>query len=156
MKMTKERKYVISLTLVFILLIIACAISFILGFVDMSEKDTLGSNIFELIYMTFHAIVLLVGLAFCIAHLKGNNYHIMRNLMYQEGYHQVSRTAIIIASILSGIGFLTGTYFALVLCGVPLPYLNFPIMLRLILVNTPFTVFIVGLFFIFYPLVYKK
>lgn len=156
MKMTKERKYVISLTLVFILLIIACAISFILGLVDMSEKDTLGSNIFELIYMTFHAIVLLVGLAFCVAYLKGNNYHIMRNLMYQEGYHEVSKTARIIAIIFASVSFLVGIYFFLVLLDFGLPYLGFPIMLRLILVNTPFTVFIVSLFFIFYPFVYKK
>ena len=157
MKMTRERKYVISLTIVFIFLMLACIASIAYGFYEANRTNDLGNNVFEIIYITFHFIVCFVGLAFCIAYLKGNNYHIFKNMMYKYKTDIVSRPAMIIMSIFCVLGLSLFIYFGLVLLrvGVPVPF-HFPIFLQLILVNTPFTVFIVTLYFICYPLVYKK
>ena len=157
MIMTKERKYVISLAIIFVFLILACIASYVYGFKVAIDNDDLGNNGFEIVYMTFHLIVCFTGLAFCIAYLKGNNYHIFKNMMYKYKTDIISRPAMIIMSIFCLLGLSLTIYFGLVLLkiGIPVPF-HFPIFLQLIMVNTPFTIFVVTLYFICYPLVYKK
>lgn len=153
----KERYYVTSLAILLAVMIIACIISFVLGFKSVIENQSINNNIFEIIYMTFHLIFTAVCFIFCISALKGNSYHILRNMMYKR-YNQelVSKPAMIIMGIFAAIGLATGVYFTLVLANVAPNPLDFPIFLRLILVNTPYTIFIIATYFICYPLVYKK
>lgn len=156
MQKSKERKYVTSLALIFIFLIVATIASIVYGFMEVARTNDFNNNVFELIYIVFHLIVCFTGLAFCIAYLKGNNYHILKNMMYKYKTDVISRPAMIIMSIFCFAGLATFIYFFLVLLNfAPVPF-HFPIFLRLIMVNTPFTIFIVTLYFICYPLVYKK
>ena len=152
-----ERKYLKSLLIVVVILFAAAIFSFIYAIMKISENGDALDNTLELIYMAVHIITLVFAGSLVFKCLKTNKgSEIMKGLMVVPNTRAASKGARIVAIVLSSVGFLTGLYFTLVLCGVPLPYFHFPIALLLDLVNSPFTVFIVGLFFIFYPTIYKK
>ena len=152
-----ERKYLKSLFVVFIVLLVGSIFSLIYALVDIYKNETILNNILELLYMAVHIIILVMGLLFTLSAIRSNKgSHIMKSLMITPNTRLTSKPARAIAIIFSTIGLGTCIYFILVLCGMPLPYFHFPITLLLILVNSPFTLFIVGLYFIFYPYIFHK
>lgn len=152
-----EETYLKVLLAVFIVLLVGAIASLIYALVVIFQTDAILNNILELVYMGVHIIALVLGISFIYNALKSKKgSYIMKTLMIVPNTKEASKRARIIAIILSSFGFLGGVYFTLVLCGTPLPYFNFPIALLLDLVNSPFSVCIVGLFFIFYPNVYQK
>ena len=152
-----EENYLKALFVVFAILLLAGLFSFIFAVSMAIEKGDGLNYLFELIYMVLHLMILGVGTTFAIATLKlKKGSQIMKSLMIIPNTTVRSRPATIIASVLSFLGFGTGIYFLLILFGLDLPHFTFPIALILILVNVSFTIFLVGLFFVFYPTVFHK
>lgn len=154
--MTKlEKNYLLSLLIVFIVIFVAGIGSMVYAFIVIFQQNSILNNILELIYMAVHLIAAFLGIYFSRAALRsGQGSNIMKTLMIDPRFNGPSKMARIVAIVLSSVGLLAGTYFTLVLCGVPLPSFNFPIALVLDLINSPFTVFIIGLYFVFYPTIY--
>ncbi len=152
-----EKNYLVSILVAFIALLAAGVFSFIYALINIYQNGTIMNNILELLYMAVHLIVCVMGIMFTIGTIKSNEgSHFMKSLMISPKTKSASKPARIIAISLATLGLLIGIYFTLVLCGVPLPYFHFPIALLLDLVNSPFTMFIIGLFFIFYPNIYHR
>ena len=152
-----ERKYLLSLFIVFIVLMVAAVGSMVYAFVVIFQQGSILNNILELFYLGIHIIFLTMGIIFTTNALKSKKgSSIMRTLTVVPHYNVASIPARVISIVLSAFGFVVGVYFTLVLCGVPLPYFHFPIALLLDLVNAPFSLFIVGLYFFLYPFVYRK
>lgn len=152
-----ERKYLIALMIVFIVLFAAAIGSLIAAFIIIYHQQSILNNLLELIYLAVHIVATVLGGYMCYSALKSKKgSFMMRGLMIHSSHKKYNKPARIIAIILCAFSFAIGVYFTLVLCGVPLYAFHFPIALVLDLVNSPFSVFIVGLFFIFYPNVYLK
>ena len=150
----KERNYILALFIGEIALVVLAVFSMVYAIVKIGEQGSMNNNFLELLYMGIHIVILVTALIFTKTALDKGSY-IMRNLMYsQHGGRSV--TAMVIAGILSALGLGTAVYFALVLFGLPLPSWNFPIALLLDLVNSPLTLFYVGIFFLFFPFIGPK
>ncbi len=152
MKKIKERNYFIITTAAIAFLMAVCIASFVICFVSMAKDGSVSNNIFEIIYLAFHFIVLFLGLYFAIIAIK-NGSQFMKSLMFTRANQKVrSKTASIIALVLSIVGFVAFTYFFLALFVKQIPSFNFPIVLIYDLINTPLSLFIIGLLFYFYPI----
>ena len=150
-----EKNYLTILLAVFIAILVAAIFSLIYALVDIAIKGTILDNILELIYMCVHIVATVLAITFALKAIKSpKGSHIMKTLMVNEDGTDINKFSRVVAIILSTLGLAGGIYFLLVICGVPLPYFHFPITLILDLINTPLSIFIVGLFFIFYPYIY--
>ena len=149
----KEKNYFLTLFIISIALEVLCILSFVFGFIKMSQNGDINNNIFELIYMVVHLLIVFMAIYFCLMAYK-NGSSIMRQLMYMRDHDRlISKTALVISLTLSLLGLGTCIYFTLALFMESIPTFNFPIMLLLILINSPLTVFIFGLAFFLYPLI---
>ena len=152
---TLEKNYLKAMLAVFIAILIAAVFSLVYAFVDIAINGTILNNILELVYMGVHIIAAVLAITLVIKAIKSpKGSHIMKTLMINDDGTRINKVARVVAIILSVFGLAIGIYFLLVICGVPLPYFHFPITLILDLINSPFSVFIVALFFIFYPYIY--
>ena len=152
-----ERNYLKAMFVTFVIILLGAVVSLIYSLVIIFQTDAITNNILELLYMVIHIIAAFLGLSFVINALKSDKgSYIMKNLMHKQGTTVPSVVARVVAIVLSTLGLFGGVYFSLVLAGVPLPSFHFPIALVLDLINSPFTVFIIGLYFIFYPFIYSK
>ena len=152
-----ERNYLIALFAVIIAILVAALFSLVYGLVIIAQTGTILNNILELVYMGVHIVASFLALSFVIQALRGKKgSYIMKRLMINDEGSAPAKVFRVVAIVLSTLGLAGGTYFLLVICGVQLPYFNFPIALILDLINSPYSVFAVGLFFIFYPIIYFK
>ena len=152
-----ERKYLISLLIVFVFLVVMAIASFVYASIIIYQQNSITNNILELFYMGVHIVALVLGIYFVVQALKSpKGSYIMKSLSLDESFRRANKVVRIIAIVFSSFGFIIGLYFTLVLCKVPLPYFNFPIALILDLINSPFSLFVLGMYFIFYPVIYLK
>ena len=155
MNKEQEKKYA---TLIFIDTIFLMVIS-IAGFVYACywffHGESINNNIFEMIFYVGHLLILLFAMYFALmARKKG--LVVIKSLMYKDTHGARSTTALVIASVLSSLAFLAFCYFIVALFNVNLPRFNFPILLLVILVVVPLTVWTIGIFFVLHPILDRK
>ena len=148
----KEQNY-FKLTFVTAVLLVVCTIvSFVsLIFAFSKGVEVAGNNVFELMYMAFHFLVVGLACVFSLRAIKDNKSIILNTLMYSQ-YHRRSRPAMIIAATLATIGLGFFIYTLLVVLNVGVPHFNFPLGLNLDILNTALTLLLMGLIFFFYPI----
>ena len=148
----KEQNY-FKLTFVTAVLLVVCTIvSFVsLIFAFSKGVESAGNNVFELMYMAFHFLVVGLACVFSLRAIKDNKSIILNTLMYSQ-YHRRSRPAMIIAATLATIGLGFFIYTLLVVLNVGVPHFNFPLGLNLDILNTALTLLLMGLIFFFYPI----
>ena len=100
----KEQNY-FKLTFVTAVLLVVCTIvSFVILISAFSKGvEVAGNNVFELMYMAFHFLVVGLACVFSLRAIKDNKSIILNTLMYSQ-YHRRSRPAMIIAATLATIG----------------------------------------------------
>ena len=119
-----------------------------------SGRENFNNNIFELIYMAVHLVILATAIIFSIQSLKqGSSF--MNDLMYDER-KIVSKKAKIISLVFSFLGLFALIYSTLLFFKVDIPSFHFPLGLIIILINVGLAVFIIALFFYFYPIIHGK
>ena len=149
----RETIYATIILIVVIFLMILCIASFIYAVYTFSHGENINNNIFELIYMAFHFIVLFLAAYFALQARK-NGLMFTKRIIYDEhGY--LSKVAFVVACVLTFIGFAVFVYFTLAFFIKDIPSFNFPVTLILDLINTPLTIFLIGLFFVLHPFVFK-
>jgi len=148
----KEQNY-FKLTFVTAVLLVVCTIvSFVILISAFSKGvEVAGNNVFELMYMAFHFLVVGLACVFSLRAIKDNKSIILNTLMYSQ-YHRRSRPAMIIAATLATIGLGFFIYTLLVVLNVGVPHFNFPLGLNLDILNTALTLLLMGLIFFFYPI----
>ena len=149
----KEQNY-FKLTFVTAVLLVVCTIvSFVILISAFSKGvEVAGNNVFELMYMAFHFLVVGLACVFSLRAIKDNKSIILNTLMYSQ-YHRRSRPAMIIAATLATIGLGFFIYTLLVVLNVGVPHFNFPLGLNLDILNTALTLLLMGLIFFFYPFI---
>ena len=152
----REKTYIKSFFAMIIILLILGIVSFVYSIVEIFNTQTLNNNIFELIYMGLHLIIVVFILMMTKSSLNKEESVVFKPLMMQKGDRFSNRKAQVIALILGIGGLFCAIYFFLVQIGVSLPKPNFPITLILDLVNSPLTVAILGFYSFFYPYVLLK
>ena len=152
----KEQNYFKLIFATAILLLLCTIASFVLLVVYFSKGlETPGNNVFELMYMSFHFLVVALIAVFSLRAIKSGESLILTTLMYDQ-HHQRSKPARIIALVFAGLGFAFFTYELIVTVGVNAPHFTFPLGLRLDILNTTLTLFLMGLVFFFYQLIKGK
>lgn len=150
-----EKKYLKSLVLITISLTILFIISMVFGIIDVFKKQNINGYIFELLYAAFHLIVLGLAIVMIVIAIKHGSFFI-KGLMTDNGGKFANKKGQIISLILSTLSLLFCLYFTLVLFGVPLPYFNFPMILILLCINVSLLVFVYGIYFFMYPILFTK
>ena len=101
----KEQNYFKLIFATAILLLLCTIASFVLLVVYFSKGlETPGNNVFELMYMSFHFLVVALIAVFSLRAIKGGESLILTTLMYDQ-HHQRSKPARIIALVFAGLGF---------------------------------------------------
>lgn len=149
----KEQTYFKLTFAIAVLLVISTIVSFVILVSAFSKgTESAGNNVFELMYMAFHFLVVGLACVFSLRAIKDDKSIILNTLMYNQ-FHRRSRPAMIIATILSAIGLGFFIYALLVITNVGVPHFNFPLGLNLDILNTALTLFSMGLIFFFYPFI---
>lgn len=151
----KEKKYLKSLALTTIALIILFIVSMVIGVKDVFATQNINEYIFELLYAAFHLIVLGIAIAMIVIAIKNGSFFI-KGLMTDNGGKLANKKGQIVALVLSIFCLLFCLYFSLVLFGVDLPYFNFPMILILLCINVSLFVFVYGIYFFLYPILLIK
>ncbi len=150
----KETYFLRSLLATWILLGIFSIVSMVLCIIDIWQNETMNNNIFELIYMALHLVVLGFFIMLTINSFKRGSYF-LRNISYSA--HEGISIPVRVVSI---IGFLFGiflvTFGILFLTPSGVYDFNFPITTKWVMIDAGL-VFIVlmGSFFLF-PFVFAK
>lgn len=149
----KEQTYFKITFITALVLFLAAIISFVALVINCFQGyESFKRNILEIVYMSFHIIVVVLVAAFAFKAIRSEESIILSTLMYNQ-YHRRSRPAKIISLIFSGIGFLLIIYEVLVFAKVNIPNFNFPLGLNLDIFNVALTILLMGLIFFFYPFV---
>ena len=143
-----EKKYLKSLAISTIALIIVFIVSMVIGIKAVFDTQNINAYIFELLYAAFHLIVLGLAIGMIVIAIKNGSFFI-KGLMTDNGGR-------IVALVLSSICLLVCVYFTLVLFKIPLPYFNFPKILVLLIINVCLFVCVYGVYFFLYPLIVKN
>ena len=145
-----ERKYFVVALLVSLFLVICTIFSFVFLFIKCtSGEESFKNNIFEIIYMFFHFIVVGIASAFSLRAVQNGKSIILISLMYNQ-HHRVSKPAKIISLVLSSAGLILFVYELLVVTKVNVPHFDFPLGLSLDILNVSITIFLMGIVFFFY------
>lgn len=150
-----EKKYLKSLAISTIALIIVFIVSMVIGIKAVFDTQNINAYIFELLYAAFHLIVLGLAIGMIIIAIKNGSFFI-KGLMTDNGGRIANKKGQIVALVLSSICLLICIYFTLVLFKIPLPYFNFPKILVLLIINVCLFVCIYGVYFFLYPLIVKN
>ena len=145
-----ERRYLISLFVSICLLSGLYLASVIYFLVECFQgNEPFNNNIFELIYIGVHAIILAVAFSLSFKAIK-NDPFILNSLTYGEGKVK-SKKASIIAIIFFFIGLAMFIYGLLLFLKVDIKDFGFPLGLKVILMNVGLFILILALYFYFYP-----
>ena len=120
-----EKKYLKSLAISTIALIIVFIVSMVIGIKAVFDTQNINAYIFELLYAAFHLIVLGLAIGMIVIAIKNGSFFI-KGLMTDNGGRIANKKGQIVALVLSSICLLVCVYFTLVLFKIPLPYFNFP------------------------------
>lgn len=149
----KERNYII---LCLLLLLILCAFgigSFIYTVtyhLDHTNDD--AYSFLELLYLGVHIVYTILGIYFSLKALKSESM-VMRTLMFDKTKGgRRSKTAGIVALVLSSIGLAMIIYEILCLCGIAYDF-SFGMALKMDILNAGLLLFIFGIVFFFFPFV---
>ena len=114
--------------------------------------EDFNNNIFELIYLAFHIIIVL---SFTILAFKAitNGSIFIKQLTYR--YTVINIRARVISIIAATIG-LGGTIYAILMLCNAAPSMSFPLGLKIDILNAGLTLLILGCIFILYPIVVKE
>ena len=154
MNVEQEKRYAMKIFVLTIFLFVLAIVSIVYACVSFFNGEPINNNIFELIFFIGHLFIVFMAAYFAFM-AKNKGLYVLKKIMYTE--HKIkSQKALVIAIVLTVIAFLAFVYFTLAFFLPSLPRFNFPITLMLILINTPLTVWSLGLFFIFYPVINEK
>lgn len=152
----KERRFFLLLSILLIVVVVIGIATFAFAIVHIWKSNTFNNNIFEMIYMVFHLII--VFFAFAMAYKAINNgSFIMSELMYNRNNHNLkSNSASALALIFNIVSVLLFIYSLLAIIIPHLRIFNFPLALYVDVLNVSLAVFIVSMFFYIYPIYMKE
>ena len=145
----KERSYFLLTLIVFVLLLCFAVFSLIYLFIKIGEEKSFTNNVFELIYMGVHIVMMVMGIIMTKEAMSKGSI-IMRSLMYTK-YGQVSIRArlISLAFMLMGLGLFV--YGLLIILPLGLYDFSFPIALKWDMMNVGATIVITSFLFFLFP-----
>ncbi len=150
----KERSYFTLLIFVFSSLILFAIVSLGYLFVKIGEEESLMNNVFELIYLGLHIVMMVMGIILSNeAKRRGSN--VMRSLTYSR-YGRVSMPARIISIAFILLGIALFTYALLLLFPIGLYDFSFPIALKWDMLNVGVSVAIIAFFFFLFPFLFPN
>ncbi len=150
----KERSFFTLMIFLFSFLLLFA--SFTLGylFVAIGEEKSLTNNIFELIYLCLHIVMMVLGILLSNeAKRRGSN--VMRSLMYSK-YGRVSVPARVISLLFVALGLFLFIYALLLLLPVGLYDFSFPIALKWDMLNVGITIAVISFFFFLFPFLFPN
>ena len=155
MNIEQEKKYAYKIFILTIFLMVASAAGLIYAFYTFFNGEPINNNIFEMIFYVGHILILVFALYFAN---QGRNkgLYVIKKIMYQDEHGTPSIAARIIAWVLIGLSFIAFGYFGTALFVPALPRFKFPVLLVVILTVVPLTVWTMGLFFVFQPIINLK
>ncbi len=145
----KERSYFILVLVTFALLLCFAIFSLFYLFVKIGEEKSFTNNVFELIYMGVHIVMMVMGIILSKEAInKGSN--VMRSLMYTK-YGQVSIRARVISLIFMAVGCGLFIYGLLIILPLGVYDFSFTTALKWDMVNVGLTIIIIAFYFFLFP-----
>lgn len=149
----KERQYLNITFVAACVLAIEGVFTLIFLFVNcLQGLEDFNNNIFELIYMSLHLIIVATAVALSLKAIKSGSF-IMKGLMYD--HTKPSRKALVISMTFAVVGLGAFIYTILALLKIA-PMGTFPLGLKFDILNAGITLFIMGIIFFLYPLLVEK
>jgi len=152
----REDKYLsylaISLWVIAFIYLASVILFLVLAFLG---QEDFNNNIFELIYMGVHTVMIATALTFTYKAIKSNKgSYIMKNLMYKEDSNEISKISKGISLGLFIVAFIFFVYTILTTFGIGYSF-SFTTGDKLIIINASLLVMDVSLFFHFYPNIHE-
>lgn len=155
MEQSKKIFSIINLIVVFLLFIFA-SISLILTAI-LGQKDNVDmvNIIFAMVYLVMHLVIIGVCIYLTVMGNR-NGGKFLAGFMLDSKSKIMIKSAFIKAWIVTGVGLIIFIYFGLLSLGINMPLSFFNIGLKLCLTNVGLGVFMGGLLFAVYPLVFGR
>ena len=151
--MDKTKNLFLGLVITIGALFAGCCTSIIGVFVDNFQSDS--GNILGLVYLFLHLVILASAFYFAFkAYYTGKSSLIGVVAMDERG-NLIKKTRVV-AIVISSLFLVVGIYATLLVFNLEIPLNFFSKTLKFAIMNVGYSVGIVGLFFIFYPLVLNK
>ncbi len=150
----KEVRFLQLLFALWIALMAFAIVTTVISLADIWQTETMNNNIFELIFMAFHLILLGFFIMVTLNSFKKGSY-IIRTLTYgaYEGASLFFRALSILILIIGGALLVFGILFLI-------PSLiydfNFPLTLKWAMVNAGLTLLVLGSAFLLFPFLFAK
>ena len=155
MNKEQERQYASKIFILTIVLMVVSVAGFIYACYTFFHGEPINNNIFEMIFYGGHILILVMAIYFSYT-AKNKGLYIIKKLMYVDERGNKSTGAFVISWVFVGLSFLVFIYFLLTFFIPALPTFHFPILLRIILIVSPLTVWSIGLFFAFHPIINQR
>lgn len=150
----REVNFLHSLLAIWIILSVFTLFSAIYCIVDIWQNQSMNDNIFELIYMGIHLIVLVFLIMVTLSAFKRGSF-IMRGLVY-SAYEGVSIPFMVVVGFIFLVGLFLFIYGLLIVIPTGVYDFKFPITLKWAILNAGLLlVFLMGAFFLF-PFLFAK
>lgn len=153
LSMSKTKKLFLALMIITIVLFLGCGASIIISFVN--EFDTSSASVLALVYLFLHLIVLALVFYLSFKAFYTDKSSLLAVFSLDEKGNLISRTKVV-AIVVASLFFIIGIYFTLELLISNMPLTFFTKTLKFALMNVGYSVGIVALFFILFPIVTRE
>lgn len=148
--MSKTKNLFLALLIITALLFLGCGASIVVTFVNDFETD--GGSILAVVYMFFHLIILAIVFYLAFKAFYTDKSSLLAVFTLDEKGNLIKRTRTV-AIIITALFLAFGIYMTFELCFTNMPLSFFTKSLKFALMNVGYSVGIVALFFILYPIV---